>query len=79
MQTVQEVGNSISKGFAGCLKDFTIEGVPMRDPVRTVDVLTCSDKVEPGVFITAKGGYVVAGKFRINIPKYDKQYSRFFV
>lgn len=34
----------------------------MRDPVRTVDVLPCSDKVEPGVFITAKGGYVVAGK-----------------
>lgn len=61
-QSAQDVGNSVAKGFAGCLKDFMIEGVPMKNPVRSVGVLPCSDKVEPGVFITAEGGYVIAGQ-----------------
>ncbi|XP_012943161.1 laminin subunit alpha isoform X2 [Aplysia californica] len=53
-------------GFIGCLKDITLNMLPIGRPTKDVNVQTCSSDVEDGTFVGSGGGYVqLYDKFKV--------------
>jgi hypothetical protein len=46
----------------GCLRNIQLNSKHLGDLRRSVGVIPCSDKVEPGVFFPHTGGHIVARK-----------------
>ncbi|KAG8228153.1 hypothetical protein J437_LFUL002807 [Ladona fulva] len=58
----------VNNSFPGCLRNFRMNGKSVGEPQVAQGVIPCSEKVEPGVFFSASGGYLrIANNFRVGI------------
>ncbi|XP_046389625.1 laminin subunit alpha [Ischnura elegans] len=58
----------VNNSFPGCLRNFRMNGKTVGEPSVVEGVIPCSEKVEPGFFFSAAGGFIrIANSFKVGI------------